>query len=163
MFLAGCGSDDDAKPGATITETVTVTASPEAAPAPDGDSDTDSEPGGAGGVWVQTYESPTEIVDIIDAEVVPCAPNEGDEPSVTGFSDLALTCWYDRPDGARDQMSASTYATEQQQAQALEYLLAPDGGPRPGATYVSGPGFTVATEAETAPALAEALDAFVLN
>lgn len=159
LALTGCSGGGSADPTTTVTETVTVTASPEAAPPETSEVD----PGGAGGAWAQTYQSPAEIIDIVDADVMPCEPNEGDAPATTGYSDLAISCFYERGDGAVDDLTAATYVTEEQQAQALEYFLAPGGGPDPGATYVSGPGFTIKLDASRAEAIAERFDAFVLN
>ena len=98
---------------------------------------------------------------IIGSDITACK-SDG-PPETTLYSERAQTCWYVASDGADDSMTVATYATETQQAQALEYLLDPDGGPRPGASYVSGYGFTIATDARLAPKIAKALDAFVVR
>lgn len=99
-----------------------------------------------------TYDSPTDMIAAITAEVVPCKPQDG--PTSTLYSDRAQTCWYTASDGVDDLMTAATYASAAQQADAVPYLQ----DTNPGAVYVQGNGWTVRTSAELAEDVAAALD-----
>lgn len=103
-----------------------------------------------------TYESPTDIIDTLTAEVVPCEPQ--DPPSATAYSDRAQTCFYTASDGVDDQMTAATYTTAAQQSDAIPYLQ----DLNPGAAYVQGNGWTVRTSQDLADQVAEVLDGEVV-
>jgi hypothetical protein len=105
----------------------------------------------------KSYESPSDIVAAITADVVPCEAN--DPVTSTLYSDRAQTCWYTAADGVTDQMTAATYSNEAQLAKAIPYLQQTN----PGAAYVKGNGWSVRTSQDLAEPVAVALDGEVVD
>ena len=104
-----------------------------------------------------SYESPSDIVAAITAEVVPCEANDPVDSTI--YSERAQTCWYTADDSVRDQMTTATYANEAQLAKAIPYLQETN----PGAVFVSGNGWSVRTSQDLAEQVAEALDGEVAD
>lgn len=148
--LAGCGSSDTAAgsnaPAPTATETVTATVPATPSPSAQDKSEDAADPN-----QLARYESVSEIVDLISAEVVTCVAD--DPPSATGYSDRAQTCWYTARDGVQDQMTVATYASDAQQAEAIAFLTEIN----PGDKFVAGQGWTVKTSGDLVAEVAAAL------
>lgn len=101
----------------------------------------------------RTYPDTLAILTAINAEI-PCEQNG--RPDTTVYSDRSVSCFYKAPDGAEEQMTASTYLDEQQQDDALAYFLG-DGSPQPGLGIVAGDLWTVVVKPDVGPRVAKAI------